>query len=187
MLWCVRHMFGFKSTKTRYKNQTRFQICFLFCFLGEWDLNKRQSVHSNCLLFTWAYLAHSTGFQSWIDVKYLPWCGLHELWEWQGWSLEPCSVKVHNHAWKVNTFCIQNGRAHLVALSLRWSVFLLLLSRYRPLHSPEQTRQGERARAATPPKKKKAVFLWRAPLWVLLVWFADNSRVGEHVVHVCSI
>lgn len=30
-------------------------------------------------------------------------------------------------------------------------------------------------------------FLWRAPLWVLLVWFADNSHVGEHVVHVCSI
>lgn len=34
---------------------------------------------------------------------------------------------------------------------------------------------------------KRLLFLWRAPLWVLLVWFADNSHVGEHVVHVCSI
>lgn len=33
----------------------------------------------------------------------------------------------------------------------------------------------------------KGCFFLRAPLWVLLVWFADNSRVGEHVVHVCSI
>lgn len=37
------------------------------------------------------------------------------------------------------------------------------------------------------PLRKKLFFFLQAPLWVLLVWFADKSHVGEHVVHVCSI
>lgn len=40
---------------------------------------------------------------------------------------------------------------------------------------------------ATMALRKRLFFLGQAPLWVLLVWFADNSHVGEHVVHVCSI
>lgn len=40
---------------------------------------------------------------------------------------------------------------------------------------------------ATMALRKRLFFLRQAPLWVLLVWFADNSHVGEHVVHVCSI
>lgn len=60
----------------------------------------------------------------------------------RGRPLKLHSVKVYNGAWKVNTFCIQNRRAHLVSLSLWWSVFFLRLSGYRPLHFPKQTCRG---------------------------------------------
>ena len=139
--------------------------------------------------------AHSTDFQSKLtpNICFDAGCASISLamGKWRGWPLNLCSVRVYSGAWKVNTFCIQNHRAHLVSLSLWWSVFLLQLSGYRPLHSPKQTCPGPCTRATTRPRpdstQKRLFFFLRAPLWVLLVWFADNSHVGEHVVHVCSI
>lgn len=150
MLQCAWHMFGFKSTKTRIRcqNQTsliRFQkrewdgfeqkpICLLFfffffyfslpcsfpCFFFFFNFFKAELMSNICL-----DAGSASDFMSCESGRGGPW-----------------KTKVYNHAWKVNTFCIQNRRAHLVTLSLRWSVFLLLLSRYRPLHLPKQTRQG---------------------------------------------
>ena len=112
-------------------------------------MERESSKSISTLVFHFSAACSFQRFSGETDCKYLPWWELC-LFSWtslaerggEGRPVKLHSVKVYNGAWKVNTFCIQICKAHLVPLSLWWSVFLLPFSGYRPLHFPKQTCQG---------------------------------------------
>lgn len=182
----------YKSSETRIRcqNQTsliRFQK-------REWDGFEQKPI---CLLFSFlicAYLPHSPVFflkQNWCQIFALMWALPQTSWavrvagvapgKLPCESLQPCVKGKH-----VLHSELQGSLSHLIS-EMKCFPPPALTIQASALPQTNPSRVACTCDDATMALRKRLFFLRQAPLWVLLVWFADNSHVGEHVVHVCSI
>lgn len=156
------------------------------------DLNKRISVNFFFFL-TKAYLAHSPVFlkQNCCQIFVLMWALPQTSWAVRAAgvapekllceSLQPCvkdKYVLHSES--------QGSLSHLISeMKCFPPAALTIQASAVPQTNP--SRVACTCKDAIMALRERLFFLRQAPLWVLLVCFADSSHVVEHVVHVCSI